>query len=80
VPRAQVCGFRVPNGRCIVNAAEHSHEPSSDSELVKHLKSIIKVPRFVSLLVSGARNAEMRIAHFDVTVVVSVSKWSDQCS
>lgn len=26
-----------------VYAAEHSHEPSSDSELVKHLKSIIKV-------------------------------------
>ena len=45
--------------RCFVNAAEHSHEPSSDSELVKHLKSIIKVPRFVSMLVSVAPNAEM---------------------
>lgn len=34
----------------ILNFAEHSHEPSSDPELVKHLKSIIKVVRLVLFL------------------------------
>lgn len=31
--------------------AEHAHEPSSDSELVKHLKGIIKVTFFVLPLI-----------------------------
>ena len=31
----------------ILNFAEHSHETSSDSELVKHLKGIIKVVQLV---------------------------------
>lgn len=31
----------------ISHFVEHSHEPSSDSELVKHLKSIIKVSAFL---------------------------------
>jgi hypothetical protein len=35
--------YWVSDGAGFVYAAEHSHEPSSDSELIKHLKSIIKV-------------------------------------
>ena len=62
------------------NAAEHSHESSSDSELVKHIKSIIKVPASVSMLVSVARIGEMLIAHFDVIVVALVSEWANQHS
>lgn len=30
--------------------AEHSHEPTADSELVKHIKSIIKVSILLFLL------------------------------
>ena len=60
--------------------AEHSHEPSSDSELVKHIKSIIKVPASVSMLDSVARIGEMLIIHFDVIMVALVSEWANQHS
>lgn len=43
-----VLGFS--HGLRRVYAAEHSHEPSSDSELVKHLKSIIKVSAVIMSL------------------------------
>jgi hypothetical protein len=62
------------------NAAEHSHEPSSESELVKHIKSIIKVPASVSMLITVARVGEMLIVHFDVIVVALVSEWANQHS
>lgn len=77
---AQLSGSRDSDVSSFFDAAEHSHEPSSDSELVKHLKSIIKVPSFVSLLIYVARNAEMWIGHFGVVVVLLVSEWADQCS
>lgn len=45
--------------------AEHSHAPSSDSELIKHLKSIIKVCNsfifyFLRMLVYGSINIGFR--------------------
>ena len=53
---AQICArtflCRVSYGAGLVYAAEHLHEPSSDSELVKHLKSIIKVLMFSFSIIS----------------------------